>query len=285
MIDQQSLFVERLSEHDLRVLAGLSGAPGTVPALREQLADRPESIEPYLAHPDLYHVLFADQDPGMIPGLSPLLAFSSLVYQARRDLGSASYVPEWVGAGERLPVFDVESLRLFIDDTTRRYLIIELLNSFTRVASGTMWVRTPRGYRRRRFSELDPVHLAEMVESLPTAQRAGGYRRLGDVALFLTGVFPDHTARHPVSALGRARLARSIGVSNDEGFGAEYLRFLEQLGSAWYGRAANTPFLPTSFRESLEEMATGFTPARRFLNYVADRYLHRLDTGLMNPVS
>lgn len=284
MIDQQSLLVERLSEHDLQVLTRLAGAPGTVPALREQLSGSPEAIEPYLAHPDLYELVFADPDSGVIPGLSLLLAFSALVHQAKRDLGSATYVPEWVGAGERLPVFDVESLRRFIDDTTRRYLIIELLNSFTRVASGTLWVRTPRGYRRRRFSELDPVHLAEMVESLPTAQRAGGYRRLGDVALFLTGVFPDHTARNPVSAVGRARLARSIGVSSDERFGAEYLRFLEQLGSAWYGRAASTPFLPIQFRESLEEMATGFTPARRFLNYLADRYLHRLDTGLMNPV-
>jgi hypothetical protein len=31
-------------------------------------------------------------------------------------------------------------------------------------------------------------------------------------------------------------------------------------------------------------MAQGFTPARRFLNYLADRYLNRVDTGLMNPV-
>ena len=280
----QSLFVERLSDHDLWVLAGLGGAPADVAALREQLTRDPESVERYLAHPGLYDRMFAHPETGMIPALTPLLAFSALVHQARRDLGGASYVAEWVGAGERLPVFDVTSLRHFIDDVTRRHLVIELLNSFTRVASGTVWVRTPRGHRRRRWSELDPVDLADMVEGMPVAQRAGGYRRLGDVALFLTGVFPDHTARHPVSSVGRARLARSIGVRED-GFGMEYLRFLEQLGTAWYERAASTPLLPTQARQSLEEMAHGFTPARRFLNYLGDRYLHRLDTGLMNPIT
>jgi hypothetical protein len=282
MIGYQSLFVERLSEHDLRVLTGLGDISST-DDLRARLSSSPASLESYLSQPRLFEVVFGTSEPGMISGLTPLLAFSALVYQAKRDLRTVSYVPEWVGAGERLPVFDVASLREFIDDTTRRFLVIELLNSFTRVASGTMWVRTPRGYRRRRFSELDPVHLAEMVESLPVAQRAGGYRRLGDVALFLTGVFPDHTARHPVSAVGRDRLARSIGARGD-GFGAEYLRFLEQLGSAWYERAATTPHLPAQVRQPLEEMAQGFTPARRFLNYLADRYLNRVDTGLMNPV-
>ncbi len=33
------------------------------------------------------------------------------------------------------------------------------------------------------------------------------------------------------------------------------------------------------------DLAANFTPARRFLNYLADRYLYRLETSLMNPVA
>lgn len=283
MMEYQTFFVQRLSEHDLEVLARLDAAQET-DDLRSRLSDEPETMEGYLTDPQLYQLLFVDEETGMVPALTPHLAFAALVHQAARDLATTSYVPEWVGAGERLPVFDATALSDFIDDVTRRYLMIELLSSFTRISSGSVWVKTTRGYRRRRFSELDPVGLAEMVEGLPASQRPAGYRRLGEVALFLTGVFPDHTARHPISAMGQSRLARFSGLSSEEVNGAEYLYFLESVGSALYERAAHTELLASSARGPLEDMAENFSLARRFLNYLADRYLHRLETGLMNPV-
>src|SRR5690606_24818469 len=94
----------------------------------------------------------------------------------------------------RLPVFDVASLREFLDDHMRRYFLVELLASYTHVASGVSWARTSRGWRKRKFSELDPVRLAELLTVVEPPERAGVFRRLGDLALFLTGVFPDHTA-------------------------------------------------------------------------------------------
>lgn len=283
MLEYQTLFVQRLSEHDLEVLAGLGAAPNPED-LRASLSSEPETIDDYLGNPRLYELIFVDEDTGMVPGLTPHLAFAALVHQAARDLASASYVPEWVGAGERLPVFDATALSGFIDDLSRRYVMIDFLSSFTRISSGSVWVKTERGYRRRRYSELDPVALAEMVEGLPSSQRPAGYRRLGEVALFLTGVFPDHTARHPISAVGQTRLARFTGSNSEALVGAEYLYFLETVGSALYERAASTALLPATARRPLEDMAENFSVARRFLNYLADRYLHRLDTGLMNPV-
>lgn len=284
MLNYQLLFVERLTEHDLEVLAKLDEAPMSTDELRRRLNQDPETIEDMLADSRLYDLIFATPETGMIAGLSPLLAFAVLVHTTMRDLSSASYVPEWVGAGERLPVFDVDTLREFIDDITRRYLISEFLSSFTRVASGSIWVQTARGFRRRRYSELDPVGLAEMVESLPAGRRAPGYRRLGEVALFLTGVFPDHTARHPMSAMRQARLARYAGMDADEIVGVDYVEFLERVGSAWYDRAANEQTVPSSLHQSLHDMSENFTRARRFLNYLADQHLHHRETGLMNPV-
>jgi hypothetical protein len=277
-------FVESLTGHDLEMLAAIEQASSDSDELRAHLVRDPETIEVLLADPSLYESIYETPETGMIAGLSPLLAFAVLVHRTMRDLRAAAYVPEWIGAGERLPVFDAASIREFIDAADRRYLIADFLGSFTTVSSGSMWVRTERGYRKRRFSELDPVALAEMVGSLPLAQRSGGYRRLGEVSLFLTGVFPDHTARHPLSPMHQARLARLSGVEMEEAGDLDYVHFLERVGRSWYDRAATDPLLPTGIREVLSDMATNFTQARRFLNYLTDRYLHRVETGLMNPV-
>lgn len=284
MLDYPLLFVERLGENDLRMLAGLQSDATTPTELRRRLADDPGEVESLLADPRTFEVLFESPESDVMRVLTPSLAFGVLVHKTIRDLETTSHVSEWVGAGERLPVFDVHTLREFIGDTSRRFVVIELLSSFTRVSSGSRWVRTQRGYRRRRFSELDPSSLAEMVGGLPLAHRAAGYRRLGDVALFLTGVFPDHTSRHPLSEMRRARLVGSTGLRGDWDQGGDYVHFLEGAGRRWYDRAASGLTLPGAGQQTLQDMAANFTQARRFLNYLGDTYLHRIDTGLMNPV-
>lgn len=213
------------------------------------------------------------------------LVFGVLVHRTARDLANSPYVAEWSGPGRRLPVFDVKPLRRFSNDGASRYFLIELLSSFVKVASGSVVVRTRRGYRRRRYSELDPVQLAEMVDLLPPAQRPGGYRRLGDVTLFLSGVFPDHTATHPPTIRQRERLAVSAGVPPIAALddGAD-LRFHEIVGANWYRQAADAAGAVLGpGADYLREVADQFTQARRFLNVLADRYLHRYDTGLMYP--
>lgn len=282
MLNRTLLFVERLGEHDLRVLSGLDGsAPDD---LHQRLITEPETVEAYLGNPGLFDLLYESPRTDTIRVISPPLAFAVLVHKTIADLDSTAYVPEWVGAGERLPVFDVVSLRDYISDTSRRYVLIDLLSSFTRVASGSIWVKTRRGYRRRRYSELDLMSLAEMVKSLPVQRRPAGYQRLGDVTLFLTGVFPDHTARHPPGDLYWVRLARFTGVEGEWSATDGYLHFLEAAGRKSYDRAANGPYLPADSRQTLHDLAANFPLARRFLNYLADRYLHRFETGLMNPV-
>ena len=279
MVDHALLFVEGLGENDLELLTGSIDAGMPPRELRRHLADDPSRVGALLADRRVFDSLFEVGGPSTIRVLTPLLVFGVLVHRTIVDLESSSHVPEWVGAGERLPVFDVASLLDFIGGGEHRHIIIDLLASFTSVASGTVWVMTSRGYRRRRFSELDPVSLAEMVEGLPRERQPAGYRRLGDLALFLTGVFPDHTDRHPVSPMQRARIAGSIGITSPEGVGN--VEFLEAAGRGWYGRAARSPYVGGDITRDLAE---NFTLARRFLNLLADNYLHRLDTGLMSPI-
>jgi hypothetical protein len=273
---------EHLSRSDIELLARVSELPEE--AVRARLARDPGWLDQALASPGLFEAIFGESDD-FGPIVTPFLAFGALVHHAGDDLGRASHLLEWSGPGKRLPVFDVGPLRDYLDDGGRRFFLIEHLASFTKVASGTFWVRTRRGYARRRFSEVDPVRLADLVEQLPTEQRPGGYRRLGDVALFLSGVFPDHTARHPLPVAQRERLARSAAVRpTDALVEGDGIGFLEKTGAGWYRRAVEeAEALVGNGPSFLRDVADRFADARRILNYLADRYLFRRDIGLVRP--
>jgi hypothetical protein len=279
------LYLEHLSEQDLELIGRRAGLQDEPKELRALLRDHPSVIEDALASPALFDAIFDENREDISPGITPFLVFGALVHKTARELDTVNYVPEWTGPGRRLPVFDVTPLREFLSSGTNRFFLIELLASFVTVASGSIWVRTRKGYRRRRFSELDPVQLAEMVELLPPRERPGGYRRLGDVVLFLSGVFPDHTATHPPALAERERLVASAGVAPVTALAdGTDLRFHEIVGANWYRRAVESAEVSVGRGPGvLLEVADHFSHARRFLNVLADRHLYRYDAGLMRP--
>ena len=113
----------------------------------------------------------------------------------------------------------------------------------------------------------------------PPAERPGVLRRLGDLALFLTGVFPDHTA---TTALGRplaeVHLLRTAQLGPDRVSPGTLNGFelLELLGARWYRLAERLSAAPSGSVEVLAVMARQFTDARRILNVVTDQYLFPL---------
>jgi hypothetical protein len=276
------LYLEHLSEDDLALLVRTAGAGEQPERLRARLCDEPQLIDDLLGHPGLFDALYGRPGTDLGGRITPFLAFGALVHRVADELGTERYVLEWTGSRRRLPVFDVASLRGFVEDGMRRFFLVEFLASFTRVASGSTWERTRKGYRRRRYSELDLVRLAEIVDQLPAAQRPAGYRRLGDVALFHAGVFPDFTVRHPPSPVEREHLARSAGVAARQLGPGHDLGFYEAVGAGWYRRAVDAASIGPGPRFLLD-VAQQFREARRVLNLLADRYLYRLDTGLTRP--
>src|SRR5438874_1737680 len=115
---------------------------------------------------------------------------------------------------------------------------------------GPVWTQRRGRWRRQRFSELDAARLAATLDAVPESDRPGIYRRLGDLALFLTGVFPDHSAARAVHPIELERLLRSLPVvagSRPTLDDVEQLAgergaagLLEWLGPHWY-RAAGEP--------------------------------------------
>ncbi|MGH8915664.1 MAG: hypothetical protein ACRDZM_14255 [Acidimicrobiia bacterium] len=272
------LYLEHLSRRDIELLAVIAGVDSA--GLRRLVLDQPGAIDDLLASPELFEAVFEPHQESLDPGASTFLAFGALVNRSAGDLLATNHVAEWSGPGKRLPVFDVEPMRGFLDDGLRRYFLIEFLNSFTSVASGSYLVKTRAGYRRRRFSELDLSRMAEIVDLLPPMERPGGYRRLGDIALFLNGVFPDHAATHPLPPTERELLARSAAIKAvDAAIEDGGLRFLDTAGAGWYRRAADESEQAAGNGSGfLRMLSDHFGEARRILNYMADRYLfgHRL---------
>jgi hypothetical protein len=124
--------------------------------------------------------------------------------------------------------------------------------------------------------------LALWIDQVLPRDRITLLRRLGDLSLFLTGVFPDHTGSRPLRPVDAERLGRTIGMTADEmlvlcdrSVLTPGLDALESLGSRWYGAAVEGGGLPPV----VGDVAARFRSARRVLNHVADRYLYRLDTG------
>jgi hypothetical protein len=273
------LYLEQLTRDDMRVLAEVARTRDRV-ATPEILVDEPERLVGLLAERRVYDAVFGtpDDPAGLATPVSPFLIFAVALHRAAAELAERAYTAEWVGPSRRIPVFDVDVLRDFVSDPMRRLFLVELLASYTHVSSGAVWERTPRGWRRRRFSELDPAQLAGLLDVVPDSDRPGVYRRLGDLALFLTGVFPDHTANRFLSPVQRDRLVRVSGMGRiagakvDSELGAVAL--LEELGVRWYRLAARSAQPPlTATMQVAAGVAERFRAARRILNDVTDRYL------------
>lgn len=260
-------YADHLTEHDLELLGRLGATD-----LRRQ----PRQIPRLLSDQRVFESILGAQSKAAAPflGVSPFLLFAVIVHKAANDLAEMTYVTERTGLRERVPVFDGPQLAEFLSDHARRLLLAELLASFTRIASGRYRVQTRRGWRWRRYSELDPLHLAGLLDAANEAERPGIYRRLGDVALFLAGVFPEYTQRQALSPIDAERLLRLVQRQERERLAeAPALELFEVLGASWYRNAWELAPIRTERLAVVADVAGRFRQARRVLNHIADRYL------------
>ncbi len=277
-------YTEHLTPGDWTLLARAGGFDGRdAAAAVARLRARPDEAERLLASESVARAVLGRGEPDDADPLlraSPFLVFAVAVHRGVAELASATYVREWAGPRRRIPVLGAGDLRSFLDDPLRRLFLVELLASYTHVTSGTTWTRTRHGWRRQRFSELDLVRLASRLDAVPEAEHAGVYRRLGDLSLFLTGVFPDHTAARAFGPLDVQRLGRAAGASRTGAGLVEAMEtrgavgLLEQLGARWYHLASRATAGPlTGTMQVVDVVADRFAQARRVLNHLTDRYL------------
>jgi hypothetical protein len=282
-------YLARLSDADLRALVHADSvtadrAAARIEALHRQPAllldalDRPATSAAVLN-------LASAAGPGAAPGrsraadryalISPFLLFAAAIHRTAADLAGASYAPERTAPRRRIPLFDGGRLTAYLAAPRHRLFLADLLASFARISGGV--VLAPDGQHRRRWNDADPHRLAVLLDATPAAQRPPVWRRLGDLALFLAGVFPDAAERLVPDEAAASRLARRTlpEAAKDmpparlpEG-GAPDL--IEWLGTRWYEQAARHEVGDAA--RDLRERAEQFRPARRVLNTATDRYL------------
>ena len=295
-------YADHLTDADLTLLASVAGsgresAAGAAAWLRRHQDELPG----LLGHPQVFRAVFGPGDARSGPAVqaslaSPFLIFAVAVHAAAAELQSMDHVPELSGLRHRVPQFDAPELRDFLSSPARRLFLAELLASFTRVRGGVtagQYAATAgapgrpaasrpgppagsRGRRPRRMSELDLPRMAGQLDEVPEADRPGAYRRLGDVALFLTGVFPDYAVAHALGPVSAARLLQAARVparEREEMASAPAIDLFEYLGAQWYRAAWALARTRTASLAVVAEVADRFRQARRVLNHIADRRL------------
>jgi hypothetical protein len=283
-------YSSHLTDADLRLLASVAGAAAGTGQLGEAgdpvdasgLRRDPEALLRLLEDPGVFRAVLgpADTAQGWAVPASPFLVFAAFVQQAIAELAVMDHVPERTGPRQRVPLFDAPALRDFLGEPARRLFLAELLASFTHVASGRYRVRAGGRTRTQRFSELDPVRLAGLLDAVAPAERPGVYRRLGDVTLFLAGVFPDYATTRALGPIDAGRLLRAARLPSSQ---QEHLastpamELWEYLGARWYRAARDLAPAATARMVVAGDVADRFQQARRVLNLVADRYLLTAD--------
>lgn len=201
--------------------------------------------------------------------ISPSLYFEVLLRRALKELVTATHTTERSGS-QSIPVFDVRDLVDLLSGPKLLEYLAQMLASFTKVHSYVASVRVRRGVRRRvRHNDMDIDSLLRLCASADERDRLSFYKRIADVCLFVSGVFPKHAtyeSRFPASG---QPVPRTIGRLQRS------LEDYETEGRRFYGLAQQHPTAQTlDLSDVFGLLRQHFTSARKPLSFIATHYLH-----------
>lgn len=237
---------------------------------RERTADRltgdQARLETMLDDDRLFQRLMREKN--ILLQISPWLFFTVLLRRAWRDREREAFTVEQRGR-QKVVLFDADRVvQLLAEEAVRDYLAT-MLASFTRIESVTMLVEVKQGaWRGYRTNELDIEGMIRYSRTLDETFRFAPYKRIGDVCLFLTGMFPKYINgqyRYPLSGRVRPRMRGRL---------CQKMEDYEAYGRAFYQMAAEHEL---ARRERLDEVLTtlsqNFILAEKPLAFLATHYL------------
>ncbi|MGH2404097.1 MAG: hypothetical protein ACRDGN_06465 [bacterium] len=254
----------RYSTADVQFLARvIGGTPEAAAAYARAWQVDPERIEPWLDDDRVLRQLMADTSS--VLEVSPRFLFTILLRRIRRDLAAIPYTVERIEPDGRLVVFDAPVVHdLLRADEMFQYLV-NLLVSFERIETVTVQgARRSAARRLNTFNMDDMVELAGLVDA---PLRPIICRRIGDIALFVTGVFQEalrRAARRPLdSPFARTFAGRWRRIEDYEADGRRFYRIAaDQLRDA-----------QPDLARVLDRLSGDFTIARKPLAVLAERYV------------
>jgi hypothetical protein len=225
-----------------------------------------ELIEAMLDDDRLFRRLMGEDD--ILLWVSPWLFFTVLLRRAWRDLEREAFTVEQRHR-QKVLLFDTDRVIELLEREALRDYLATMLASFTHIESVTVPVRVRKGiWRRYRTSDLDVEGMMRYCQALDEPFRFEPYRRIGDVCLFLTGMFPEYIEaqyRYPLSRQLRPRMKGRLCRSRED---------YEAHGRAFYRLAAEHE---TARAEGLDDVLTtlseNFILAEKPLAFLANRTL------------
>ena len=201
---------------------------------------------------------------GELLGVSLALYFEVLLRKAASDLAEVGHTVERTGR-ETVVVFDTDEVVDLLSDEGMVEYLAQMLASFSRINSFTVRVRVkPHVWHRRRYSDMDIDSMVRMYEHVEEEQRFGLLKRLGDLCLFILGVFPEHAASATTSTwVSRTRRRRAEDYITE--------------GKRFYKAAAEHPgAVVAGVVAPLETLHQQLVTAAKPLTFIADHYMrHR----------
>ena len=136
-------------------------------------------------------IMLMDED-AVISGVSPRFFFDVLLRTARREMEGRAYTVERT-TSQKIPVFDAPRVVRFLENREVMDYLADMLASFIRIESFSMPVRVRKGvWRRVRFNDMDLDSLQRFCQTVDEERRFGYYKRMGDLCLFIMGMFPEY---------------------------------------------------------------------------------------------
>lgn len=224
--------------------------------VKEIIRDKEDLIEIMLDDPKLMAKIRETQEELLF--ISPYLLFSILLRQVRRQLRQRSFTVE-ISGRDRIPVFDARQVDELLAAPEIINYLAEMLSSFTKVQSGVIFFRVGEKVKSFRFNTLNLADLAVLATTLPEEERFPVYRRMGDLCLFMAGLFPDYGRRLP-------DWTRAVGQFRAEDYHA--------LGPRYYRLAAYHPWAEASgYHRVLEKVAANFHLLLKPLQVLAQEHI------------
>ncbi len=249
-----------LTDEDLRFVADPVGwRPGDPMDAPNVLRAREDLLDVMLEDDRLVARLLGDED--VLLRVSPRFVFAVLLRRVMCDLHAHPYTLERRSA-ETVAVFDAPRVRRFIAEPGMWDYLVGLLTSFVRNESVSMVVRRGDRIVRRRFSTSSLEDMMVLADLVDRADLPWLFRRIADIALFRSGVFPE-SLRWARTQRGPAARIRVLPPT---------LETYEEHGRRFYRLAASQPQVGEEGRV-LEVLAEEFATARKSLEILSDRYL------------
>jgi hypothetical protein len=248
----------RLNETDLRFLIEtVATERRDYEHIADLVRDKEDLLDSMLEDPKLLGRLLKEEES--LIQVSPYFLFSVSLRQVRRDLGKHGYILEIDSKGKRIPVFEAQAVVELLSDKQLLNYLAEMLTSFARTNSGVVYWEEHGTWHKQRFSDIDIDDMIQLTRIIDPEMRPALYKRIADVALFLSGIFPDHltvfASRHKSVFAAR----RTLKDYEQEGKRFFWLAWQELDDIRW--------------RPALPLLSEKFTIARWALNTLSDRYL------------